>query len=303
MVVQSGQNTFLEAVNPKAVSETGVTISDVLSVNRPAILFREYEATVAGDTFMVTSTFLGATNQANWKIKRVMDRDTIVVEGSVANLDPTGVAGNEGNMLVEESSPFVGYKKIIFTSVDPANFTQRGLMLFDSRHQANRISEAAAVQVEAISKLGFSETLRKGLDSYRYHTGLVGESNRIVYGDPRDDTTYPGVSAAGAEIFIKPPLRRRVEVGIAVRLETGIPFAQIVEQVRTNVSALINGNPIGRAIAISDIVSSVNSIPGVRAMAITSPLYNASNDTINIGPSEKSRVIDPVNDVTVSQIG
>ena len=78
--------------------------------------------------------------------------------------------------------------------------------------------------------------------------------------------------------------------------------AQIVEQVRTNVSALINGNDIGVPIAISDIVSTVNAIPGVRAMAITSPQYSASNDTINVGPAEKARIIDPVRDITVSQI-
>lgn len=175
-------------------------------------------------------------------------------------------------------------------------------MVLDTPNQADKINQAAGVQISAVGKLEFNETIRRGLDSYRFDTGIIGEANRIVYGEPRDVTSYPGVAAAGAEIFIRPPLIKRVQVGIAVRLETGIPFFQIVEQVRTNVSALINGNPIGTPIAISDIVSVVNIIPGVKAMAITSPLYNAANDTINIGPSEKAKIIDPTNDISTTQI-
>jgi uncharacterized phage protein gp47/JayE len=176
-------------------------------------------------------------------------------------------------------------------------------MVFTTPDQYNKINDIGQVQISAISKLNFNTTIKKGLDSYRYHTGMIGEANRIVYGDPRDPVTYPGVAAAGAEIYIREPLFRRVQVAIDVRIETGIPFAQITEQVRTNISALIDGNPIGQSIAISDIIESVNTIPGVRAVAISSPLYNAANDTIRIAPSEKARIIDPTTDISVRQIG
>lgn len=301
-VVQQGQRTFLEAVNAKAVADSNVIITNVLECHRPPFLVYEYEATVPDDTLMITSDVLGSSNQGSWQILQVLDQDRIVVSQAMASIDPTSVSGFEGNIFVEERIPFVGYKYVRLVTVDPANVLQRALIVFDSRFQANKINDSAAVQVSAIGKLEFSEVLRKGLDSYRFDIGLIGEANRIVYGEPRDNTTYPGVAAAGAEIFIRPPLVRRVQVGIAVRIQTGIPFAQIVEQVRTNVSALINGNDIGVPIAISDIVSAVSAIPGVRADAITSPLYNASNDTINIGPSEKAKIIDPVNDISVSQI-
>ncbi len=302
--VQQGQNTVIEAINPKAVTESGVTISDVLECHLSAIRFREYEATKATDRFAITSSILGTANQGIWNISSVVDQDKIVISSSsMTDVDPTSIAGNTDHFVVEEATAFEGYKRIRMVTVDPANTLQRALVVFDSRHQANRINGSAGVSISAVGKLGFSEVFRKGLDSYRHHTGLIGEANRIVYGEPRDTSTYPGVAAAGAEIFIREPLVRRVKVAVAVRIETGIPFAQIVEQVRTNVAALINGNPIGAPIAISDIVAAVNSIPGVRAMAITSPLYNASNDTINIGPSEKAKVINPVDDISTSQIG
>lgn len=297
-----GTRTYLEALNPAAVSETGILVTDVLSTHRPQMQFFGYETTVPGDLFYVNSTFLGSANQSSWLVEQVLDRDTIVVTGTMASADPTSLFFDTGNVFVEEEFPYVGYKKISLVSIDPAN-PLRGIIVFSTRDQANKINEDAAVTVSAVGKLSFNSVIRKGLDSYRYHTGLIGEANRILYGDPRDPSTYPGVAAAGAEIFTKPPLFRRVSVAIDVRIETGIPFAQIVEQVRTNVSALVEGNPIGQPIAISDIVASVNAIPGVKAVAISSPLYNSLNDTIKINPSEKARIIDPVVDVSVSEIG
>lgn len=304
LIMQQGQNTFVEAVNPSAVSESGivVTLASNLEIHQPQILFYEYDATVANDKLYITTDILGTTNIGNYNVSEVLDDSTVVVDAVLSQKDPTSLANNEQSVFIEEANPYVGYKKIRLISIDPSSIL-RGNMVFDTRFQANKINEDADVLVESVNKLNFSTILRKGLDSYRYHTGMIAEANRIVYGDARDSISYPGVSAAGAEIFIKEPLIRKVIVGISIRLETGIPFVQIVEQVRTNVSSLINGNPIGQAIAISDIVSSVNSIQGVRAVAISSPLYNTLNDTIKIGPNEKAKILDIINDIQVSQVG
>merc|ERR1712146_366495 len=143
---------------------------------------------------------------------------------------------------------------------------------------------------------------RKGLDSYRYHTGLIAESNKIVYGEPRDTITYPGVSAAGAEIFIEEPLIKRISISLSIRVKTGIPFAKIIEQARNAVSSLINSNDIGQPIAISSIVSAVGAISGVQVVAVDSPQYDSNNDVISVQPSEKALILDAVNDIIVSQI-
>jgi uncharacterized phage protein gp47/JayE len=301
-ILQQGRRTFIECINPAVSAETNISITDVLELHRPQMLFYEYEATVQGDSFIITSNFLGSTNKGTWVVDRVIDQDTLLVVGTMTDKESTSLSGNQEAILVQEEKPYVGYKKIRMVVNDPAS-TDRGIMVFSTAEQYNKINDVGQVQISAMSKLNFNTTIRKGLDSYRYHTGMIGEANRIVYGDPRDPVAYPGVAAAGAEIFIREPLFRRVQVAIDVRIETGIPFAQITEQVRTNLTALIEGNPIGQSIAISDIVESVNVIPGVKAVAISSPLYNASNDTIRISPSEKARIIDPTADISVRQIG
>jgi hypothetical protein len=204
-------------------------------------------------------------------------------------------------VYVEEASPYVGYKKVYSKAVDPANL-QRYSLLFDNHEQYAKINEAASVLITAMSKLGFTDSTIAGYDSYKHHIGLIAEANKIVYGDPRDTVTYPGVAAAGAEIFIKPPLVRRISVSINVRVQTGIPFSRITEQVRNNIAALINSTPIGESIAISDIISTVNSIPGTRAISISSPSYDPLNDIIVVNPAEKPFVLDIVNDIQVSKV-
>lgn len=301
-ITQHGQRTYVELLNVAATAETGIVVTNVLEFHRPQMKFWEYEAALDGDKFLISGNFLGAANQGSWSILEVLNKNTIVVSGSMSSVESTSLLGNAEGLLVEEQDAYVGYKKVRLITIDPASST-RGLIVFDSEEQYNKISDVGAVQIESVNKLNFSTILRKGLDSYRYHTGLIGEANRIVYGDPRDSTTYPGYAAAGAEINIRGALIRRVQASIDVRIETGIPFAQIVEQVRTNVTALVDGNDIGQSIAISDIIETVNTIPGVRAVAISSPLYNAANDVIQIQPREKSKIIDPVVDIAVNQIG
>lgn len=301
-ILQKGQWSFLEAINPKAVSETAITITDVLQCHRPAMLFSEYDASVAGDTFMVSTNFLGNASQGSFPIVEVLDQETIIVSGTMASVEERPLSPNEGSVLIQEQNPYTAYKKIKFVSTDGANELRGNVVLY-GRENANKVNEDAGVQISTMNKLSFSTRLTRGIDSYKYHTGLIGEANRIVYGDPRDSATYRGVAAAGAEIFIKEPLTKRIQVSIDVRIETGIPFTQIVEQVRNNVAALIDSNEIGQSIAISDIVSTVNSIPGVRAVAISSPQYDAQNDIIRVNVGEKTRIIDSISDIAVSEIG
>lgn len=302
-IKQDGRRTFLECINPSAVNEATVLVTaGVLQCHRPQMQFFEYEAAVAGDKFVVTGDALGTTNNGSFVIEEVLDRDSAIVEGSLSSIFNASLNGKETAVYVEEGVVYSGYKKVSFVSAQPGAPT-RNVLVFDTNQQYEKITEAASVTMTSLNKENFLTTVRKGLDSYRYNTGLIAEANRIIYGDSRDPITYPGVGAAGAEIFVREPLTRRIQVALTVRVNTGVPFAQTVEQVRNSVSSLINSNPVGQPIAISDIVSAVNEIPGVRAVAVSSPQYDSTHDTIFVAPSEKARIIDATVDISVSQIG
>lgn len=302
-VFQQGRRTFVEAINPSAVDEAAVLVTgDVLEVHRPQLQFSEYEATVAGDLFVATGDTLTTPNAGSYTIVEVIDEDNIIVTGTMAPVLNASLNNRETSVYVEEGVLYSGYKHVLFVSQQPGAPT-RNLITFDTNAQYPKINESAQVQIESLSKMDFDTAIRKGLDSYRYNTGLIAEANRIIYGDPRDPTTYPGVGAAGAEIFTREPLTRRIQMSIDVRINTGVPFAQTAEQVRTSISSLVNSNPVGEPIAISAIIASVNAIPGARAVAISSPQYDSTHDLIFVAPSEKARILDPGLDISVSQIG
>lgn len=300
---QAGRRGFVEALNPSAVNEGAVFVSGGIFIgHRPQMQFFEYEAAVAGDQFVATGDTLTTQNAGTYNIVKVIDRDTAVIDTTLAGVENVSLNGRETSVYVLEGVAYSGYKHVLLVSAQPGA-PARSLIVFDTNAQYQKIDEAAGVELTSLSKAEFNTVVRKGLDSYRYNTGLIAEANRIIYGDPRDPSTYPGVGAAGAEIFVREPLTRRIQVSVDIRINTGVPFAQTAEQVRTSVGSLVNSNPVGQPIAISAIVSAVYAIPGIKAVSISSPQYDSTHDIIFIAPSEKARIIDPVLDISVSQIG
>lgn len=300
-VTQQGRRNFVDYINVNGVNETGIIISDILEFHREAMKFKEYEGAVPGDTFVITNNFLGNANKKAFVVTDVLSETEIIASGVSISTNKTLLDSNFNKIYLEESTPYVGYKKISLVSTNPANLNDKNIV-FDSANQFEKIGEIGGVSLLAMSKLAFDTAINKGVDAYKYNTGLIAEANRIVYGDPRDNTTYPGVAAAGAEIFIKAPLVKRIEVSISVRVKTGIPFTTIVEEVRNSVAALINSNPVGQSIPISNIVSTVGAIVGVQAVAIGSPQYDVQNDVIRVNAGEKSLVLDIISDITVAKI-
>lgn len=303
-VSQSGRRTFLECVNPSAVNDATVFVSPSTNLvdNRPQIIFYEYDASVPGDKVVITNNAFNANNVGSWPILRVIDRDTVIVEGPKGTVINVSLNGIVSSLFVEEDVAYSGYKQTLYAVPQPGTST-RSVITFNTNAQYEKINQSGLVQMTSLNKLNFSTVIKKGLDSYRFNTGLIQEANRIIYGDPRDSTTYPGVGAAGAEIFVRGPLVRRIQVALSIRLNTGVPFSQTVQQVQNTVTSLVNSNGLGEALAISSIIAAVSAIPGILAVSISFPQYDINDDVIVLAPGEKALIIDPTTDVSVSQIG
>jgi hypothetical protein len=300
-LVQQGRLNYVDYINVNGITQSGVVIADVLQFHTEAMKFKEYEGTVPGDAFVITNNFLGNSNKKSFVVTDVLSESKIIATGTSVSTDKILLDSNFNKIYIEEENAYVGYKKISLIVTNPSNLNTKNVV-FNTAGQFEKIGEIGGVSLSAMSKLEFSTSINKGIDAYKYNTGLIAEANRIVYGDPRDNTTYPGVAAAGAEIFIKAPLVKRIQVSVNVRIKTGIPFTTIIEEVRNSVASLINSNSVGQSIPISNIVTTVGSIVGVQAVAISSPQYDALNDIIRVNAGEKSLVLDIVSDITVSKI-
>ena len=302
LVLQEGRATYLNCINPAAVTQASVLVtSGVLECDRPQILFSEYDVTQPGDIFTVTGSTLSLANAGTYTVVQVLDRDHAIVKGNMVQVLNASLNNATTSVYVVEQTPYTAYKKTKLISAQPGSTTQN-LIAFYGFAQYDKINNSAGVALTSLGKLDYPTTIQIGLDSYRYNTGLIAEANRIVYGDPRDSFTYPGVSAAGADIFIRAPLALRVQVSIDIRTATGVPFSNIVTQIRSQVSSLVNSNPIGQAIAISSIVAVVSEIPGIISVSIANPNYSTTNDLIAVPPMSKTLIINPTTDIGVTLI-
>ena len=289
-------------MNPSAVNVAGtITVtSNNLLIHHNEIIATEYDATVNNDTLNISSNFLSVANQGQWVINRVLNENTVMIDQIMNTTSGITLGTDVPNFNVIERTPYVGYKYIEMVTTNPLA-SQEGILVFNSRFQADKIKAPAGVSVSALAKMGFNTNIIYGTNSYNYDTGLLQVCNQIVYGDPRDTVTYPGVAAAGAEIYIKPPLDLRISLSIDVMINTGVSFQNMVTTVRTNVASLINSNPVGQSIAISAIIAAVNQIPGVFAVAISSPTFGPLTSTIFVPPSAKARILN-LTDIAVNQI-
>jgi uncharacterized phage protein gp47/JayE len=305
LVVDSGDN-FVTVQNALAVAESAVIVSgvgaDIIEIHRPALKFFAYDDTVPGDSFVITGNVLTSANVGSFTVTEVLSKTKAVVSSILAPQTSVQLNALFTQVFVEEGEAYTAYKEVYNVAVNPANL-ERAYIVFEGVENFSKINDSADVFLSSVGKLAMPEQINSGFDAYKYHVGLMAEVNKTIYGDPRDNVTYPGTAAAGANIFHRPPLKRRIVVSINVRVQTGVPFARITEKVRNNIAALINSNPIGESIAISDIISTVNSIPGVRAVSITSPQYDPQNDVIVVNQSEKALILDLINDITVSTVG
>lgn len=301
VVTQTGQDTFLSVINPAAVNQSGIS-AVTFSVNRPQIQFFQYDATVTGDKLVVNGSVLGAGNAGTYEIFEVLSPTTAIITGVVSTQFNTNLAGNYVSLSVQEGQKYTGYKQVAYVSAQPgsSNFNN---IVFNTSAQYDKINPSANVGLTSLGKLNFPTTFRSGIDSYNFDTGLIGEANRVVYGDPRSATTYPGVNASGTSIFIREPLLKLIQISLAIRTNIGVSFAQITSQIQSSVYALIQSNPLGQSIFLSSIVETVMEIPGITSVVILSPTYSAASDTIQLVTGEKAFIANQISNVSVSLIG
>lgn len=307
--VNDGITATIFVDNPNGVSEMAENINGwCFSAN----------SILPGDTMLVgTSVFGGAQFKHTWRVV-ALSNDAVGYENNWSfsqkqwiqvapdyslTLPATGFSalGASYPMVVATGGINPGWVKRILSVVPDGTNADQAWMKFADNLGGSYIK--AGSTITAMDRLGFSTDLINGIDGYRYNTGLIREANKVVYGDERDSTTYPGIAAAGANINIQGPFIRRVTVSLAIRARTGISKADLTDRVRSAVAAAINKIGVGQAVAISDVVSTAAAVSGVIAVTVLAPEYATGHDLIGVQAYEKPMVLDSNNDIQISFIG
>jgi hypothetical protein len=161
------------------------------------------------------------------------------------------------------------------------------------------MSSSAGAALLSLDKLAFANTLMTGTDAYSYSTGLIGEVNRVIYGDPTNPSVYPGVVAAGAHVNISGPLTKRIQVGFVTRITKG-DTKSVIDRIKSAVASVINQTPQGKPVSISALIAAAEAVDGVYSVAVLSPAYGPGEDLIPVQANEKPRVLDVDQDILVS---
>lgn len=280
-------------LSPDAVEEV-FTISTMKKYN--------YDNMMPGDVFVVGSNVLGVNNVGRWTVASVLTDNSFLVYGNMTAIGPIAVPASEDNAFaIEEAEPLYFYKRI--HSIIPSPTAGYFDIILKDSQLCEKLSSSAGYSVIAMDKLAFDTDLSEGLDAYSYSGGLLGEVNRVIYGDSSNPSIYPGYVAAGASIRISGPLVKRIQVTLNIRPKTNAPEQTLRDNVKNAVASIINNSVLGTPIAISKIVAAAQAVQGVAAVTISSPLYNSANDLIPVQANEKPRIIDIDQDITVNLLG
>ena len=290
---------------PAAVEEVAVCRAKVLSA----------DSMVPGDVWAVSTTRFGAGNRAAWTVTEVGAASpggeqysdasfTVDVTAGPAEAVALPVTFGADAALVQhrEGVPARLIKQVVTVAPNQDDVAYADVQL-DTATGYGKISAAGGSVLTALDKLAFPTGVFVGVDGYTYNTGLLEEANRVVYGDPNDEATYPGYAAAGATILTAGPFVKRVRVALALRVQSGLASDDIAGRVKSAVATVVNQAGIGEAIAISDLVNAAASVSGVVAVSVVSPVYSSTADVIAVAPQEKPLVLDLDADVTVSFVG
>lgn len=304
--------------NPNAVEEDGKRVSLISIYPR---------GPMAGDYLSISGDEWGAENKGLWRIESVGTSSAYVGDGLkldtstrawVVQSTPTAALGSsEAKFRIIPGSTIKYVGKISSIAPNASNSALvdvRFRLAYDSNTAGSsiysyynpgdyEISDVYGAVLTSLDKLAFSTDIVPGVDGYRYNTGLLGEVNRVIMGDPRDPTSYPGVVAAGTNVNISGPLVKRIQVALAIRLRLGVLPQSAISYVRSAVAAAINSFGVGKPVVISNLVAAAASINGVTAVSIVSPTYNSDNDLITVQPYEKPLVLNAEQDITVSIVG
>lgn len=248
-----------------------------------------------GDKLIVNGSILGGSK--TYVISAVNNDGTFTTNPALPNGTATITVPGQVRIIQSEPSSYI--KTVL--SVNP---TQNPLYseVKMAGTEGTEIGESAGGLIVALGRLNVPAGNNSGVDSYRESTGLMAEAGRILFGVSDDPATYPGVVAAGAKVSLSGPLIRKVAVSVSVRARAGVSISDIRSRIQSAVAAVINDSPVGRNIAISEVVSAITDVNGVTAVTVLNPTYGPGEDLILVQPDEKAMVLD-LNDVSVSFAG
>jgi len=114
--------------------------------------------------------------------------------------------------------------------------------------------------------LGATDSARA---EYRFYTGLIAETQRVIEGDPTD-ARVPGVRGHGVQIQVLAPQTLYQSVVAQVSVLDDYDPAVVIQGVRSAIQDYINGLGIGEHVIVSELIERAMGVAGMFNFRLTS---------------------------------
>lgn len=270
------------------------------------LAFYSSDSILPGDTLSLAGGVLNSSNDGTYTVLNVSATNSLTIGSNfVTNASLTSLSGNLFTYINFYNPGTSDFYRPVISIVAPSALgsSYEDIVVGDYVSQlSGKISDSSEFVFDGLNKLKFSQQSHFGIDGYTHYNGLISEATKVVYGDPQNSTLYPGVRATSAYIDIRPPLPKRVQISVGVRLKTGVRFSDIENTVKSSIASVINSSLMGQSIPLGDIITAMTSVDGVLAPSIIFPTYTSSNDVITVNFQEKALIVNQ-EDISVSLLG
>jgi uncharacterized phage protein gp47/JayE len=178
--------------------------------------------------------------------------------GTVDEFDDTYIA-TEDTLL----NPAIGGEINVFTTERPirddgsfAAFLNAAPMVRGTDYELN----SANGQLELLAPLAPLDVVTA---NYRYYTGLIRETQRVIDGDPATLLTHPGVRAAGTRAIVRSAAAVFQTLSANVAAKSDFNVSNVIDDVEAAILGYINGLDIGQSVIVAEIVERAMAVPGM----------------------------------------
>jgi len=137
--------------------------------------------------------------------------------------------------------------------------------------------------------LQFPTFIVRGVDGYKYFTGLAQLVQHTIDGVDDDPDNFPGIRAAGVQVEVIEPIAKDIPINLTVVTNQGVVLSSIENDIKSAIIAYVNNLPVGGDVIVAELIVAVKGVEGVFDVTLISPTSNvvvASNELYRISESD-----------------
>ena len=290
-----------------SVSE-GVRLDKVNDIRKGRLLngyddirFFEGDSVMAGDRLFVDNianpNWFSSINSGMFRINQFGTNEVSGYKPFVRVNNPAAV--NESNKLMgvslqgffileNEDRPYSSVRVVEHSAIDGFNPNRRSIYLSPDA-SVFKLSQSNGTRISPVGKIGYNTDVVAGIDGYRYYTGLLRRTQRIVDGFEPDPISFPGRRAVGGAVEILPPLIRQITMSIEVATDEGVNLNEISNDIKSAIITYVRELGVGQDVILSEVIVRVMDITGVAAVTFNTPL--PSIERIAIKDNERAFIL------------